>query len=52
VEEHSLVGIVNRDQVCRLLQQARFDVKREFSGYDFAPFREGEALWIAEAAKR
>jgi SAM-dependent methyltransferase len=52
VEEHSLVGIVNRDQVCRLLQQARFDVKREFSGYDFAPFREGDALWIAEAAKR
>jgi SAM-dependent methyltransferase len=52
VEERSLAGIVNRDQVHRLLQQARFDVKREFSGYDFAPFREGDALWIVEAAKR
>jgi len=52
IEERSLVGIVDREGVHRLLREAHFIVAREFSNYDFTPFRAGDSLLIVEAIKK
>ena len=51
IEERSLVGIVDRDGIHRLLKQSGFKLLREWANYDFTKFREGEPLLIVEAAK-
>lgn len=52
IEEVSLVGVVDRDEVHDVLSATGFDVRREWGGYDFRPYREGDQLLILEAAKR
>jgi SAM-dependent methyltransferase len=49
IEEESVVGIVDRDEVHDLLAQAGFSVRREFSDYDFTPFQPGDDLLIVDA---
>jgi SAM-dependent methyltransferase len=49
IEQESLVGIVDRDQVHDVLTEAGFSVRREYSNYDFTPYRHGEDLLIVEA---
>ena len=51
IEERSLVGIVSREHLHRLLTQAGLELKQEFGDYDFSPFQEGDALLIVEAEK-
>jgi SAM-dependent methyltransferase len=51
VEERSLVGVVERQDVHHLLREAGFAVTREFSNYDFTAFQEGDSLLIIEAIK-
>lgn len=52
IEETSLVGIANRLTIHRVLTESGFTVRKEWSGYDFAPYREGASLLTMEAAKR
>jgi SAM-dependent methyltransferase len=49
IEQHSVAAITERDQVHRVLAEAGFSVRREFSDYDFTPYREGDELLIVEA---
>lgn len=52
IEERSLVGIIDRDDLHRLLRETGFEVKREFSNYDFTKFQNGDSLLIVEAIKK
>lgn len=52
IEERSLVGIIDRSKLHRLLKQAGFEVRREFGSYDFANFRNGDSQLIVEAIKK
>ncbi len=52
IEERSLVGITDRDKLHRLLRETGFQVKREFSNYDFTKFKSGDSLLIVEAVKK
>jgi SAM-dependent methyltransferase len=49
IEEVSVVGVVDRSQVHGVLREAGFSVGREFSDYDFTPYRDGDRLLIVEA---
>lgn len=51
IEEISLVGITTRQEIHRLLAETGFAVRREWSDYDFTPYREGARLLIVEARK-
>jgi SAM-dependent methyltransferase len=51
IEETSVVGITNKDGIHRVLAESGFVVKREWSDYDFTPYREGHALLVVEAVK-
>jgi FkbM family methyltransferase len=48
-EQHSVAAITERDQVHQVLVKAGFSVRREFSRYDFTPYREGDESLIVEA---
>jgi SAM-dependent methyltransferase len=52
IEERSLVGIIDRSKLHRLLKQTGFEVQREFGSYDLADFRNGGSLLIVEAIKK
>ena len=52
IEERSLVGIIDRDNLHRLLREAGFEVKREFNNYDFTKFQNGDSLLIVETIKK
>jgi SAM-dependent methyltransferase len=52
IEEISFVGLVDREEVHDVLSETGFEVRHEWGGYDFAPYREGEPLLILEAARR
>ena len=52
IEERGVVGVTSREGVQRVLADAGFDVKREWGGYDFTPYREGDPLLIVEALKQ
>ena len=52
IEERGVVGITSRVGVRRVLADAGFDVKREWGGYDFTPYREGDPLLIVEALQQ
>jgi hypothetical protein len=49
IEEEAIAGTVDRNQVHDLLAQAGFAVRREFSDYDFAPYRAGDDLLVVDA---
>jgi len=49
IEQRSVAAITDRAQVHRLLAGVGFSVRREFSDYDFVPYREGDELLIVEA---
>jgi hypothetical protein len=51
IEEDGLVGITSRDGVHHVLRAAGFEVRGEWSSYDFTPFRNGDTLLLVEAAK-
>ncbi len=52
IEERGLVGITNREGIHRVLEEAGFEVRREWGAYDFTPYQEGAALLIVEAMKQ
>jgi SAM-dependent methyltransferase len=51
IEERSLVGLIDRESIHRLLRASGFAVRQEWGGYDREPFREGDALLIVEAVR-
>jgi SAM-dependent methyltransferase len=52
IEERSLVGVIDRQKLHRLLRETGFEVQREFSDYDFTKFQEGDSLLIVDAVKK
>ena len=52
IEERSLVGITSRQAIHQVLAEAGLAVRREWSNYDFTPYREGDKLLLVEAEKR
>ena len=52
IEERSLVGVIDRQKLHRLLGETGFAVQREFSNYDFTKFQDGDSLLIVEAVKK
>lgn len=51
IEEHSTIGIIDRERIYSLLSESGFKVNKEFSNYDYTPYREGDETLIIEAAK-
>lgn len=51
IVQGSVQGIVNRQQVHRLLEEAGFAVVEEYADYDFRPYEEGDPLLMIEARK-
>ena len=51
IEERSLAGIIDRPKLHRLLKETGFEVKKEFGGYGFKEYKEGDLLLIVEAEK-
>lgn len=51
VHERSLVGVVGREELHELLRAGGFRVQHEWSGYDLAPYQEGDELLILQAIK-
>jgi SAM-dependent methyltransferase len=49
IEQRSWSGITDRTEVHRLLSQSGFVVTREFSDYQFTPFKTGDPSLIVEA---
>jgi SAM-dependent methyltransferase len=49
VEQRSAAAITDRDETHRMLAEAGFSIRREFSDYAFTPYREGDALLVVEA---
>jgi SAM-dependent methyltransferase len=52
IEERSIVGLIQRERLHHLLRQSGFEVKNEFANYDFARYKQGDALLIIEAVKK
>lgn len=51
VEERSLVGLIDREGVHRVLAETGFSVSREFSDYRFTPFQGSSTLLVGEACR-
>jgi SAM-dependent methyltransferase len=51
IEQASVAGIIDRDHVHDLLALAGFSLRREFSDYDFTPYRPGDDLLIVDAVR-
>lgn len=51
IEEHSTIGIIDLERIYSLLSESGFKVNKEFSNYDYTPYREGDETLIIEAAK-
>jgi hypothetical protein len=51
IEEWSLVGLTNRDEVHRLLVESGFSVSREFADYGFTPYHRDNPLLVVEALR-
>jgi SAM-dependent methyltransferase len=49
IEENGLVGIIDRQEVHRIVHSCGFWVVREWGGYDFSPYEEGDPLLVVEA---
>jgi SAM-dependent methyltransferase len=51
IEEHSTVGIIDRQGIHSTLSESGFEVNKEFSNYDYTPYKEGDETLIIEAIK-
>jgi SAM-dependent methyltransferase len=51
IVEQGLVGITSREDVHRVLKSAGFEVRGEWSDYDFSPYRDEDSLLLVAAAK-
>ena len=51
IEEHSIVGLIDRQKLHSLLGETGFNVKKEFSNYNFTEYNGGDELLIVEAIK-
>ena len=51
IEQHSRVGISDRDQIHRLLDQAGFEVTGEFGDYEGTPYGEGDSILLLETTR-
>jgi len=47
-----LVGIVDREELHKLLRETGFEVRFEFGDYQFTEFHESDPLLVIEAVKR
>ena len=52
IEERSSAGIVDRKKVQQLLKETGFEITKEFGGYDFKEYQEGDDLLVIEAERR
>ena len=51
IEEKSLVGLIEREKLESLLTVTGFEIIGEYGDYDFAPYKEDDAVLIIEAKK-
>jgi SAM-dependent methyltransferase len=51
IEEHGRVGITDRKRLHWTLENVGFEVMKEWGGYDFTPYKEGDSLIVIEAIK-
>lgn len=51
IEERGLVGLVNREQVLRLLTRTGYTVVNEYGDFDSCPYKDGDELLVIEALK-
>lgn len=51
IEEHSTIGIIERQKIHSILSKSGFKVNNEFSNYDYTPYTEGDETLIIEAVK-
>jgi SAM-dependent methyltransferase len=52
IEQHSRVGISDRETIHRLLDQAGFKATGEFGDYDGTPYREGASILLLDTIRR
>ncbi|UCG90888.1 MAG: class I SAM-dependent methyltransferase [candidate division WOR-3 bacterium] len=52
IEERSLVGIIDRENLHKLLKKTGFEVQQELSNYDRTAFKRDDKLLIIEAMKK
>jgi SAM-dependent methyltransferase len=51
IEEKSLVGITDREEIHNCLEKTGFRLDGEYGGYDFRPYKNGDDLLIIRALK-
>jgi SAM-dependent methyltransferase len=49
IEETGMVRITDRQDIHRVLRETGFEVRQEWSDYNFTPYNEGDSLLIIEA---
>jgi SAM-dependent methyltransferase len=49
IEERSLVGIIDYNNLHKLMKKTGFEVKHEFSNWNFTQYKKGDGLLIIEA---
>jgi SAM-dependent methyltransferase len=52
IEQQSLVGLTDRTEVHRLLDETGFSLEREFSDYQFTAYHDGDPLLVVEAIRQ
>jgi SAM-dependent methyltransferase len=52
IAEQGVVGVTSRRKVHEVLSRVGFEVRREWSSYEFDGFREGDPLLIVEAVRQ
>jgi methylation protein MtfA len=52
IEETGLVGVTDRQNIHRALQETGFEIRQEWGSYDFSAFQKGNSLLIVEAAQK
>jgi SAM-dependent methyltransferase len=52
IEESGLVGVIDRQDIHRVLRESGFEIKQEWGGYDFSTYKEENSLLIVEAVKK
>jgi SAM-dependent methyltransferase len=52
IEEKSLVGIIDRNRLNRILDETGFEIRNEWGGYDLEPYVDGDSLLLIEAVMK